>query len=410
MDYENALNFYLEAAKFSHGPSLEIIRGLCGRLGDPQKKLNFVHIAGTNGKGSCAAMLSAVFRAQGRRCGLFTSPNLVDFGERIQIDGVYITRKSITALTPRVMQAAEGLPQPSFFELVTALAFLHFAEEKCDIVVLECGLGGLYDATNIIPPPLCSVIMPIALDHSAVLGGSLNTIAREKAGILKAGAPAVLAPQEPEAAAVLLQRCKNLDIQPHLVDIKSITPLSNNLNGQQFHYKDLRNVHLPLLGAHQQSNAAAVIECARLLGVEDEIIRRGLARSVWPCRFELIKKDPPFILDAAHNPHGALALAEGLRHCFPGEKFCFILGVLQDKDWQELLPIVTPLAAEFLCITPDNPRALPAAALAEHIRAVPARTCESLEQARDLALASGLPCCAFGSLYYIGYLRRLLAP
>lgn len=408
MEHENALNFYLDAIKFSHGPTLELMEELCRRLGDPQKKLRCVHIAGTNGKGSCAAMLSAIFRARGMKTGLFTSPHLVDFGERIQIDGVYITPNQVAALTPRIAKAARDLPPLSFFELVTALAFLHFAEEECDIVVLECGLGGRYDATNVIPASLCSVIMPIGLDHTAVLGRTLAEIAGEKAGILKPGCPAVCAPQPPEALEVIVPSCKELEAPLHLVDIKSISPQSDDLSGQQFHYKNMRNVQLSLLGPHQRENAAAAIECARLLGLEDDIIRQGLANTVWPCRFELAEKEPPFLLDAAHNPHGAKTLIRGLRHCFPGEKFCFILGVMADKDWPGLLPILEPLAAKFLCITPDNPRAMDARELAAQIKNAPAEACESLEDALRRARADGRPVCACGSLYFIGYLRSLL--
>ena len=408
MEHENALKFYLDAIQFSHGPSLELMAELCRRLGDPQKKLPCIHIAGTNGKGSCAAMLSSIFRAAGKKTGLFTSPHLVDFGERIQINGVYITPEEIAALTPRIAKAARDLPPLSFFELVTALAFLHFAQKECDMVVLECGLGGRYDATNLIPSPLCSVLMPIGLDHTAVLGGSLAAIAGEKAGILKPGCPAVCAPQSPEAMEVISRTAEELNCPLKVVDIKSLSVQRHNLHGQQFHYKNMRNVHLSLLGPHQAKNAAAAIECARLLGLDDGVIRRGLSNTVWPCRFEPVEKDPPFLLDAAHNPHGAEALVKGLESYFPGEKFCFILGVMADKDWPGLLPLLEPVAEKFLCIAPDNPRALPAKELADRIRNVPAEACDSLEAALNRARESGRPVCACGSLYFIGHLRKLL--
>lgn len=408
MEYENALKFYLDAVKFSHEPTLDLMTQLCRRLGDPQKHLSFVHIAGTNGKGSCAAMLASVLEAAGRRTGRFTSPHLVDFRERIQINGVYINPESMVRLTARIARACEGLPPLSFFELVTALAFLYFEEENCDVVVLECGLGGRYDATNVIPAPLCSVIMPIGLDHTAVLGDSLSRIAGEKAGILRPGVPAVLAPQEKEALEVLRAAAQKVNSPLHLVDITKITPLVHSRSGQIFHYKKVRNIHLPLLGEHQLENAACVLEAARILALPEDAVRWGLFTTIWPCRFELVKKSPPFLLDGAHNPHGAAALVRSLQAYFPGKKFCFVLGVLQDKDWKALLPLVTPVAERILCITPDNPRALPAAELAGTIRDVPAQACDSLEQALDLALESGLPCCAFGSLYSVGYIRQIL--
>lgn len=410
MDYENALNFYLQAIPFSHPPTLELMKELCRNLGDPQKDLPCVHIAGTNGKGSCAAMLCSVFQAAGLKTGLYTSPHLVDFRERIQINGVYIKQESVAALTPRVMEGAAALDHVSFFELVTALAFLYFKQEQCDIVVLECGLGGRFDATNTISDCLCSVMMPMALDHTPVLGDRLEQIAWEKTGILKPGRPVVSAAQPAEAAAVIADSCRDVGSPLHLVDITKIFPVSSSPEGQQFHYKNLKNIRLSLLGRHQRENAAAVIECAALLGLKEDALRRGLAGARWPCRFEVLRQNPPFVIDAAHNPHGARALADGLREHFPGQRFCFILGVMADKNWPELLPVLEPLAAQFLCVAPESPRALPPDVLAARIRSVPARACQSLEEALALARRSALPCCACGSLYFIGYLRQLLRP
>lgn len=408
MDYENAVKFYYDAGKFRHEPSLEPMRQLCRKLGDPQKDLHFVHIAGTNGKGSCAAMMSAVLQKSGRRVGLFTSPDLVDFAERIQVNQVYITHYDLARLTERVAEVAAEVGALSFFELVTACAFLYFAEQRCDIVVLECGLGGLYDATNLIEVPDLCILMPIGLDHTALLGDTLAAIAGEKAGIIKYECPAVSAAQEPEALAVIRERCQSMNAPLSVVDINSVRPVHAGVDGQIFHYYNMENIHLRLLGLHQCENAAAVIEAARILGVDDRTIRAGLSEARWPCRMEPVLKDPLFLLDGAHNPHGAAALAESLKAYFPARKFCFIFGVMADKDWRGVLREITPIAAKILCIEPPDERALRAQELAQSIDGVEAEVCRSLYEALDKALHSHLPCCACGSLYYIGLLREKL--
>lgn len=378
---------------------------LCRTLGDPQRSLRFVHIAGTNGKGSCAAMLEAMCRAAGMKTGLFTSPDLVDFSERVRVDGVNIMHNDIARLTERIRAATEAIPPLGFFELVTALGFLYFAEQDCDIVILECGLGGRYDATNVVETPDISVIMPIGYDHTAVLGSALSQIAGEKAGIIKPRCPVVCARQEAEALSVIRQTCRAQNAPLHMVDINSIAPLSDSLDGQSFRYRD-RTLRIPLLGAHQLENAAAAIECAQLLGLRDDAMREGLSAAHWPCRLEVIEREPPFILDGAHNPHGAAALAKGLRHYFPNARFCFIIGCMADKDADGILAELLPLAECICCVAPNSERALDAAELASRIKDVPAlpyaSTAEAIEQARK----TGLPVCVCGSLYLTGAIRE----
>ena len=408
MKYTSLLKFYTATPKFTHAPGLAVMGELMARLGHPQRRLKCVHIAGTNGKGSCAAMAESVLRAAGWRTGLFTSPDLCGIEERIRVNGVNITPKDFARITVRVRRACRGLAEPSYFEKLTAAALLYFAEQGCERVVLEAGLGGRLDATNILETPLCSVIMPIGLDHTAVLGSSLSAIAGEKAGIIKPGCPVVCAPQPPEALAVIIRAAEERKAPLHLVDIKFIHPLSRSPAGQVFSYGAMENISLSLLGAHQLENAAAVIELARLLGVDEAAILAGLQAARWPCRFEYIPGAPPFVLDGAHNPHGAAALAAGLREYFPGARFTMVMGVMADKDYAHILPLVTPLAARFICLTPDSPRALPAAALAARIEAVPAETAAGPGEAIAQARSYGDPVCAFGSLYYIGALRALL--
>lgn len=408
MEKLDFLRFYTDTPKFTHEPGLSVMKTLMDRLGNPQDALRCVHIAGTDGKGSTAAMTASVLRAAGWKTGLYTSPDLTGIWERIQIDGVYITQNKLEAVTRRVMAACEGLPEPSYFEKLTAAAFLHFAEAGCGAVVLETGLGGRLDATNIIKKPLASVVTPIGYDHTGVLGGSLSAIAAEKAGIIKNGCPVVSAPQEPEAAAVIRSAAAERRSPLHEVNINNIQIQSRSVLGQVFSYGSMGNIFLRLLGGHQTVNAACAIEAAELLGMGEDAIRKGLESAVWPCRFEYFDGTPPMILDGAHNPHGAAALAAGLRDYFPGRKFTFLLGVMADKDVSGILAMTEPLAERFICYAPDYDRALTADDLRGMIRSVPAVTAVSLEEALTLAKGYNETICAFGSLYYIGELRGLI--
>lgn len=408
MNTTSFLDFYTSTPKFTHEPGLEIMRTLMARLGDPQRRLRCVHIAGTNGKGSSAAMTAAVLQAAGFRTGLFTSPDLVTMAERIRLNGVNITQNDFISVTARVKAACQGLTEPSFFEKITAAAFLYFSEQHCDYVVLETGLGGRLDATNVLESCECAVITPIGLDHTGLLGNTLSAIAGEKAGILKPGRPAICAVQEPEAFAVLQTAAQRTGSDLHSVDINQIRFLSHSPAGQFFSYEDMERIELSLLGRHQVENACTVIETARALGIDEPAIRAGLRAAQWPCRFEYLDSTPPFLLDGAHNAHGAAALATGLTDYFPGQRFTMIMGVLADKDFGDILARMEPLAARFICIAPDSPRALPAQALADRIQTVPAIAADSLEAAIALANSYPDPVCAFGSLYYIGALRALL--
>lgn len=408
MEKLSFLEFYTATPKYTHAPGLAVMGALMDRLENPQRALRCVHIAGTNGKGSCAAMTAAVLQAAGYRTGLFTSPDLCGMEERIRVDGVNITLSDFRSVTARVKAACTGLNEPSYFEKITAAAFLYFAEQNCDYVVLETGLGGRLDATNILETPACSVIMPIGFDHTGVLGDTLAAIAGEKAGIIKPGVPVVCAPQKNEAMKVIRQAASDRGCPFFTVNITKIRSLSHSPAGQLFSYKNMEQIELSLLGAHQVQNACAVIEIAQALGIEASAIRAGLKATKWPCRFEYIPGAPPFLLDGAHNAHGAAALAAGLRDYFPGRKFTMVMGVMADKDYTEILALMEPMAARFICLAPDSPRAMPPAELAALIKTVPAETADSIEEAIAKARAYGDPVCAFGSLYYIGTVRRLI--
>lgn len=411
MVYMNAysfLDFYTATPKYTHAPGLGVMAALMEHLDNPQRELRCIHIAGTNGKGSCAAMLASVLRAAGFRTGLFTSPDLVDTAERIRVDGVNITPPSFADVTARVKAACVGLDEPSYFEKITAAAFLYFAETRCDYVVLETGLGGRLDATNIISAPVCSVIMPIGLDHTGVLGNTLAAVAEEKAGIIKPGCPVVCACQDPVAFDIIQSAARTLGSPFHSVDITKLSPFSHSPAGQVFSYGDTKALELSLLGAHQMQNACAVVEAAHILGIDENAVRTGLKQAKWPCRFEYIPGEPPFLLDGAHNAHGAAALAAGLRDYFPEQKFTMVMGVMADKDFSDILALMEPLAKRFVCLAPDSPRALPPAELAAMVKTVPAESADSPKQAIRLARSYSDPVCAFGSLYYIGMVREEL--
>lgn len=396
----------------SSRPGLDRITELMARLGSPQENLRFVHVAGTNGKGSTCAFLASILQRAGYKTGLFTSPYIVEFSERIRIDGLNIAPDDLRRVTLDVREQAEAMEDhPTEFELMTAVALLHFAREKCDICVLEVGLGGLMDSTNVIPAPEVCVITPIAFDHTDLLGSTLAEIANEKSGVVKAGSSVVSAVQEPEAAAVLEDACERCGCDLAYVDADEVQGTPSD-----FSYAGLRNLRIGLLGSYQTQNAALAIEAVRALQgrgfvVDDKAIREGLAKTYWPGRFEVVAHDPTFIVDGGHNPQGAQALVDSLALNYPGCKPVFLMGVLKDKNFTCMVDAIAPLAAAFVCIAPPNPRALPANELACAIRLSPALDPEApvevaqsivhgVERARSLAGPDGIVC-ACGSLYSI---------
>ena len=415
MDFKEAMEYIDGTLWFGSKPGLERVAELLRRLGEPQKDLKFVHIAGTNGKGSCAAMTASVLRAAGYRTGLFTSPYLFRFNERMQINGEEIPNGALTRLIEKIKPIAEAMDEhPTEFELITAAAMLWYQEEGCHIVVLEVGLGGRLDATNIIGAPEAAVIMNIGLDHTEILGDTVEKIAAEKAGIIKPGAPCVLYGQSEAVEAVIRQKCRETGSELILASPAEIDSEFDSPEGQVFSYKG-RRYALPLLGEHQLKNAAVVIETAKLLNrrgwqISDEAIERGLYAVSWPARFEILRHKPCFIVDGGHNPQCAVTVAENLQKYFPGKKHVLLIGVLADKDYAGLTELLAPAADEFVCVTPDSPRALSAAALAEHLRRYgkPVTACESIEEgvaAASHAAGEEGVACAVGSLYMAGKVR-----
>ena len=391
---------------------LDRTRELLRALGNPQKKLKFIHVAGSNGKGSTCAMLDSILRCAGYRTGLYTSPYILDFCERMRIDGRNIPGEELARITEKVRPLADAMDDhPSQFELVTAIAMEYFAAAACDIVVLEVGMGGALDSTNVIDSPEAAVITNIGLEHTEYLGSTLALISEAKGGIIKPGCTAVCYDNVPEVMDTLRRICEEQHAQLRVSGKDDLRSISHDLHGQVFTWKGLEYV-LPLLGAHQLRNAGTVLETVAVLRergwcVPEDAVCEGLRTVEWPARFEILSYEPLFILDGGHNPQCAQALARNLADYVPNTKFTFLLGVLKDKDYLQMLELVFPFAAEFVCLTPLSPRALPAEDLAALIREKgwPAVPCASVEDGIRAALDTGAPVLAFGSLYLAGHVR-----
>ena len=360
-------------------------------------------------------MLAAVLRASGYRTGLYTSPYLYRFSERMQINGEPIPDEALVRCVELVRDKAEKMAEhPTEFELMTAVALLWFLSERCEIVVLETGLGGRFDATNAIAVPECAVIMNIGLDHTSVLGDTVEKIAAEKAGIIKAGAPCVVYEQDGSVLDVFRARCAELSADLTVPDFSAIKPEFDSLEGQVFSYRG-RQYALSLLGAHQRKNAAVVIETARRLRergwqVSEDALEHGLYAAAWPGRFELCAEEPDFIVDGGHNPQCAEAVCESLLHYFPEKRRVLLLGVLRDKDASAMASILDRAADEYVCTAPPGGRALGAEELASVLRPFgkPVTVCENLSEAvftaKELAGQDGMVCAA-GSIYLAGAVR-----
>lgn len=417
MDYKQALEYINGSSWRGSRLGLERITELLSRLGNPQAELRFIHVAGTNGKGSICAMLSSVLRRAGFKTGLFTSPYLSRFNERMQINGKPIGDSELAAIVEEIKLHADAMDEhPTEFEMMTAAAMKWFCDSGCEIVVLEVGLGGRFDATNVIAAPECCVIANIGLDHTAILGQTLAEIAYEKAGIIKYGAPVVMYQQYGEAAEVVREVCTEKSAELYVPDFEDISVEFDSLDGQVFSYRGA-SYAIPLLGAHQTRNAATVLESISVLrslgwAIDDDAVEAGLYSVAWPARFEVLHADEPwFVLDGGHNPQCAAALRECLEHYFPGNKRVALVGVLKDKDYRSIAETMAPLFDACVCVTPENPRALDAGELAAlfegHCReVVTADTVEDgVDLARDIAQENDAMVCAFGSLYICGQIR-----
>lgn len=470
MDWNEAIAL-LHGANWKHTKiGLERMRDFMHALGDPQEKLHYVHIAGTNGKGSACVMTQSILTTAGFRTGLYISPHLDQFNERISIDGQMISDADLRRLAARVRAAAETLgEEPTDFEMITAMAFCYFEEQHCDLVVLEVGMGGRLDATNVISHPEVCAIMHIGLDHTEFLGDTVEKVAAEKAGILKPGADCILYHQLPGVMDVVQKRFAdvNPDAAAHAdsamaaagstfstdtvdsfctsgaaadrstgkgigltdgdgrntarlvtTDPAAFTARARSIDGQVFDYRKRRNLRIQLLGNYQMENAMAVLDIINCLqrrgfGISEDAIRAGLARASWPGRFELLSRAPLLIVDGAHNPNGVEALVDTIRAYFPDQKINFVMGVMKDKDYHTMLRLIAPYAARFITELPDAHRALRPEELKSEIREYfdgPVETADSVtaavERAMEIAEGSAAITICFGSLYQVADIRH----
>lgn len=411
MNYKEALEYIHLVSNFFCRPGLERITQLCEKLGNPQDKLKFVHVAGTNGKGSFCSMLASVFKEAGYKTGLYTSPYIVNFNERIAVSGVMIDNGELAEITAYVKEFAEEMQdKPTEFELITAIAFEYFARKKCDIVVLECGLGGRYDATNIIKNSVLSVITGISIDHTSFLGNTIAEIAGEKAGIIKKGVPCLWCGENSQALCVIAETCNKLNSALHTVDRSTLNIKSFDLKKTVFDFDGLKDVSISLLGTYQPVNAVNVISAVKLLkcngfNISQEAMRNGLYKTVWPARFELLCDSPVVIADGAHNPEGIENAVVSIKKYFGEEKINIVSGVMKDKDFEYIAQALSEVARCVYCITPDNPRALSADEYKAvfYEKGVKATACKSVSEAVLKAMedsaAKGIPTVALGSLY-----------
>ncbi len=401
------------------GLGLERTQELLAKMGNPEKKLKFVHIAGTNGKGSTAAMTASILEKAGYRVGLYTSPYIYRFHERMQVNGQEISDEDLVAVTEYVRPFAQSMQvPPTEFELVCAIAFEYFLRKNCDIVVLEVGMGGAMDATNVIETPEVAVITNIGLDHTEYLGSTVEEIAKTKSGIFKPNGHAVIYRSSPSVEQVFEEVCREKNISLKKADFDGIVLHSHSLEGQIFDCGQRKNLQLPLLGSHQLNNAAVVLGIVDSLqaqgwNISEEHIRTGLRDTRWPGRFDIVGRDPLFIIDGGHNPQCFETIIQNIRDYLPGRKIIALTGVLADKDYADMYKPVMPFVQEFVCITPPNPRKLEAHQLAAFLTQAGAKATgtDSIEAgvrlALELAGTEGVVLC-FGSLYTIGATRDAL--
>jgi len=410
-----------EAVEYIHGyswlgskPGLERTQALLAAIGNPEKSLKFIHVVGTNGKGSTSSMVASMLAASGKCVGLYTSPFIRRFHERMMVNGREISDEELAEVTRFVGSRADELEEhPTEFELVTCIALEYYRNKNCDFVVLEAGMGGRLDSTNAIPAPEVVVITNIGLDHTGVLGDTVEAIAAEKAAVIKPGCQVILYRQSEAVMNVVKTICDRQGAALHIAGVEDLELLSDTLDGQRIKWKG-RELTLPLLGEHQRHNAAVALTVLDVLkekwNISDVAIAEGLVVTRWPGRFEVLKREPWFIVDGGHNPQCAETIAYNLNYYFPGKQAVILIGMLADKDYAEVCDIVEPYAERFVTVTPDSYRALSAEDLAKQLSRYgkPVTACgtvaEGVKRACELAGSDGLVC-AFGSLYMTGDIR-----
>lgn len=423
MDYQQSRAYIEDASKYGSVLGLNNMKAMMERLGDPQNQLKYVHVAGTNGKGSVIAYLYSTLSRAGYRIGRYTSPAIYSYRERMEVAGVPVGREKFAGYVTRVAEVIDNmtranLPHPTPFEIETAVAFLFFAEEKCDLVLMEVGMGGDLDATNIIRNVLAAVITSVGMDHQDFLGKTLREIAQKKAGIIKTGCSVVSAAQEKEVEDVIFRQAENADADVYIPKSARLIDEEKSFGSQHFVYEN-SEYEIPLPGTHQIGNACEALEVLKVLEKKGfpttlEQRKQGLKETRWNGRFSVISEHPLMIVDGAHNPPAAEALAKSVQRYFNGKNIYFIIGMFKDKDYDKVLEIMCPFARQIFTIqTPDNPRALPARELAKAALKwhCDAEAQDSIGEAVEKALcAAGEDdvILAFGSLSFIGELTRII--
>ncbi len=424
MNYKEAMDYIDVIGQYGSVLGLDNMKELCKRLGNPQDDLRFIHIAGTNGKGSVLAFLSTILKTAGYKTGRYISPVIFNYRERIQINGRPITKKALCECLEEIRQVvdqimAEGLPHPTPFEVETALSFLYFKKMECDIVVLETGLGGLLDATNVIKTTVAAVFTSISMDHMQFLGDTLEGITENKAGIIKAGCIVISMEQNSKVTEILKNRAKEKNCSFYSVDTGAITKIKYGAEKQRFSYKGYSQLEIKLAGMHQIENAALAVEVIDILNQKDfsineKAIRKGLLDTVWQGRFSIIAKKPLFVADGAHNEDAAKKLAESVRFYFTNRRIVYIMGILRDKEYDKIIRETYELADQIITVTPPgNPRAMQAYDLAQVVKEYHSQVtaADSLEEAVELSYLladKDSVIIAFGSLSFLGDLIKIV--
>lgn len=424
MNYRQAMEYIESLQTLGSVPGLENIINLCEKLGNPQDDLKFIHIAGTNGKGSVSAYLSSVLGSGGYKVGTYNSPVIRDYRERICVNGRMISQKVLCELLEQVKEAcdllvSEGKSHPTPFEVETALGFLYFREKKCDYVILECGMGGKLDATNLVKNTVVAVFTPIGMDHMGFLGDTIEEIAGQKAGIIKPGCRIVSAQQREEAARVLEQVSGKQQTAVDFVQTEDASQIRYGLEKQSFVYKEKQTIKIALAGQYQIENALIalkVIEVLREEGIKisECAVEKGFASARWSGRFEILGRKPYFIADGAHNEDGARKLAQSIRFYFTKKKIIYIMGILKDKEYDKIISLTAPFATHIITVkTPDNPRAMDAyelaqAASAYHKSVTAAGSLEEAVEISYLLADKDSVIVSFGSLSYLGRMMDIL--
>lgn len=425
MNYREAMEYIEEISKYGSVLGLDGMRELCKRLGNPQDSLKFIHIAGTNGKGSVLAYISTILKCAGYKVGRYISPTIREYRERIQVQGKMITQKELCTYLEKTKKICEemvqeGFSHPTIFEIETAISFCCFLDKKCDFVVLETGLGGREDATNVISTPLVSVFASISMDHQMILGNTIEKITKEKAGIIKPQIPVVVMKQEIECVEEILQKeAERQKCRYFCSDWREAKAIKNTLYQQVFHYKNRKNLETTLAGIHQIANACLAVDVISLLqetGVEisEKAVCQGLKGTTWMGRFTPIAKKPIFVIDGAHNEDAAKKLAQSIRFYFTNKRIIYIMGILKDKEHEKIIRETCVLAEQIITITPpNNARAMHAYDLAKEVRSfhLGVTQADSLEEAVEMAYLFAEKddvIIAFGSLSFLGPLMNIM--